>query len=162
MRASHPGDTVVLSSRIIPGNEKADLSRDRSPLPPRCARHLRRWLFAAGARQRTRQPGRVEAHHQPGEAAILHSHPRRISPAQAACRDGRSHARLGRPRHDDRKRRHSGVRRTGRAQGRQGSGRPRLHRFEFDGRRGGRPGDLAIAATSARTASCCPSSPSTS
>ena len=39
------GDTVVLSSRIIPGNEKSDLPHDRSPVPPRGARDLRRWLL---------------------------------------------------------------------------------------------------------------------
>ncbi len=135
-----PGDTVVLSSRIIPGNEKAIYRVDRSPLPPRCARHLRRRLVAAGARQRTRQPGRAEAHHQPGEAAILHSHSRRVSPAQAACRAGRRDARLGRQGDDDRERRHSGVRRAGRAQGGQGQRRPHLHRFELHGRCGGGPG----------------------
>ena len=35
------GDTVVLSSRIIPGNEKSIYPRDRSPEPARSQRDFR-------------------------------------------------------------------------------------------------------------------------
>ncbi len=83
------GDTVMLSSRIIPGQRESHLSHDRSPVPARGARDLRRWLVAAGPRQRPRQPGRTEADHQPGEAEVFHSHPRRVPAAETACGDGR-------------------------------------------------------------------------
>ena len=65
----HRGAVVAHYSR----EREGDLSRGRPSVPPRRPRHLRRRFVAAGARQRTRQPGRAEAHHQPGKAAILHS-----------------------------------------------------------------------------------------
>ncbi len=135
-----PGDTVVLSSRIIPGNEKSHLPHDRSPVPPRGQGDLRRWLVAAHPRQRTRQPGRTQADHQPGEAALFHSHPRRISPTQPPLRTRGIHAWRGRTGHDDRERRNPRVRRTRRAQGRQSHRGPRLHRFRLHRRRGRRRG----------------------
>ncbi len=127
-----PGDTVVLSSRVIPGNEKGDLPRHRPPVPPRRQGDLRRRLQAAGARQRTRQPGRVEADHQPGAAAILHSYSRRIPPTEAPCRTGGRNEGRGRKRDHDRDRRHSGIRRTGRAARGRGSSGPHLHRLRLE------------------------------
>ena len=44
-----PGDMVVLSSRIIPGNEKTDLPHDRSPQQARRRRALRQYESAAVA-----------------------------------------------------------------------------------------------------------------
>ena len=90
------GDTVVLSSRIIPGNEKA-IYRVIDHLFRRNAHVIYDdGSHAAGARQRSRQPGRAEAHHQPGEAAVLHSDSRRVPATQAARGAGGIDARFGR------------------------------------------------------------------
>ena len=88
-----PGDTVVLSSRIIPGNEKAIY---------RVIDHLFRRDAHVIYDDGSKPPVHVSGHASQEElkliinlvqAAILHSHPRRVSPAQAACRTGRRHAR---------------------------------------------------------------------
>ena len=103
------GDTVVLSSRIIPGNEKAIYRDDRPPVPPRGVCRLRRRLLAAGACQRTRQPGRAEAHHQPGASRSI-SFRFTASTGNSNCTPnwrGSMHG-VGRQRDDDRERRHAG------------------------------------------------------
>ena len=95
-----------------PGQRENHLPDDRSPVSARSACHLRRRHFAADSRQRSRQPGRAEADHQPGEAQIFHTRARRIPAAEVARRTGWIDARLGRQRNSDRKRRRAGVRRT--------------------------------------------------
>jgi ribonuclease J len=76
------GDTVVLSSRIIPGNEKAIYRMVDHPFPARRT-SLRRW-FISPVRQRTRQPEElkliinlVRPVFRPGSW--------RVSSTQAAC-----------------------------------------------------------------------------
>jgi ribonuclease J len=73
------GDTVVLSSRIIPGNEKA-IFRMIDHMAARRRRHVRPHEPAA-ARLRARQRGRDEAGAEPGAPALLHADSRRVPPA---------------------------------------------------------------------------------
>ena len=82
-----PGDTVVLSSRIIPGNEKADLPDDQSHVAARRRDDLRH-DESAGARLRARQRRRAETGAEPGAAALFRAHPRRVPAAGQARRAG--------------------------------------------------------------------------
>ena len=90
-----PGDTVVLSSRIIPGNEKRDLQSHRSPEPARGKRDLRRRAARTDPCERPRQPGRDAAADQPGAAEVLHPDSRRLSFPAAACAVGDGDGRGG-------------------------------------------------------------------
>ena len=134
-----PGDTVVLSSRIIPGNEKAIY---------RVVDHLFRRDAHVIYDDGSSPPVHVSGHASQEELKLIINlvKPQYFIPIHGEYRQlklhaelaGR-HARVGRQSDDDRERRHPGVRRTGRAQGRTHRRRPRLHRFQLHGRRGGRP-----------------------
>ncbi len=76
------GDTVVLSARIIPGNERSHLAPDRRNLQARRQHHRRE--AAADSRQRPRLAGR-HPHHDRGRAAPLRRpRPRRVPDALPA------------------------------------------------------------------------------
>jgi ribonuclease J len=77
-RAHRAGDTVVLSSRIIPGNEKK-IFRVIDHLSRREANVIYDdGQQRADSRERPRQPGGDAAAHQPGAAQVLHPHSRRL------------------------------------------------------------------------------------
>ena len=80
------GDTVILSSKFIPGNEKAITSVINSSLPPGCKRDLRKNF--RHSRIRPRLPGRVEADDHVDQTEIFYSHPRRISPLDPSRTSG--------------------------------------------------------------------------
>ena len=93
------GDTVVLSSRVIPGNEKS-IYRMIDHLERRDAKVI----YDDGTarphpRQRTWLAGRDAPDDQPAAAQVLHPHPRRLPPPQAPRRARRQprHRREGHP-----------------------------------------------------------------
>ena len=89
------GDTVVLSSQNYSRQREEHLPRDRSPVPPRCQRHLRRRRQRSDSRQRPRQPGRDAPAHQSGAAQVLHPRARRLSQPAPACAGGHGDRRGG-------------------------------------------------------------------
>ena len=133
------GDTVVLSSRIIPGNEKAIY---------RMIDHLFRREAHVIYDDGSSPPVHVSGHASQEELKLiinlvkpkyLHSDPRRIPATEAARGNGWLDARVGREGDPDRERRRPGVRRTGRAQGWPRQRRAGLHRLRIAYRRGRRP-----------------------
>ncbi len=105
-----PGDTVVLSSRIIPGNEKAIF---------RVVDHLFRRDAHVIYDDGSSPPVHVSGHASQEELKLIinlvkpkvfHPHPRGIPPIKTARRDGGRHARFRGQGDDDRKRRHPRVR----------------------------------------------------
>ena len=101
------GDTVMLSSRIIPGNEKAIY---------RMIDHLFRREAHVIYDDGSSPPVHVSGHASQEELKLIINlvkpkyfipDPRRIPAAEAARGNGRRDARLGRQRHADRERRHS-------------------------------------------------------
>ena len=155
------GDTVVLSSRIIPGNEKAIF---------RMIDHMSRRgadvLYGS-----MNPPLHVSGHGSSEEMKLVLNlvRPRYFMPIHGEYRQLAKHARLaehlrfagsgGQLHHGVR--RDPGNRPPRRAPRRQSPGGARVHRFRIGGRRGAGDGDPGPAGTSRRTASCCPSSPST-
>ena len=136
-----PGDTVVLSSRIIPGNEKAIY---------RVIDHLFRRDAHVIYDDGSSPPVHVSGHASQEELKLIINlvKPQYFIPIHGEYRQLKLHAEMAGAMHssvghvhDDRERRRAGVRRTGRAQERKDQCRTRLHRFELDGRRGGRSGD---------------------
>ena len=85
------GDTVALSARIIPGNEKA-ICRMMNHMAKRGADIHLRHDESADPRLRPWQRGRAEAGAESGSAAVLHSDSRRI-PADVATRPLAQHLR---------------------------------------------------------------------
>ena len=135
------GDTVVLSSRIIPGNEKAIY---------RMMDHLFRREAHVIYDDGSSPPVHVSGHASQEELKLIINlvKPKYFIPIHGEYRQLKLHAELarsmhsvGRQRDADRERRHSRVRRTGRAQGGTGERGPRLHRFRLAHRRGRRPDD---------------------
>ena len=155
------GDTVVLSSRIIPGNEKAIF---------RMIDHMSRRgadvLYGS-----MNPPLHVSGHASVEEMKLVLNlvRPRYFMPIHGEFRQLSKHARLAdhlRFAGAGRNVRHGfgrdpGDRPSRRAQGRAGAGGPGVHRFRLGGRRGAGSGDPRPAGTFPRTASCCRSSPST-
>ena len=134
MRGFKPGDTVVLSSRIIPGNEKAIY---------RVIDHLFRRNAHVIYDDGSTPPVHVSGHASQEELKLIINlvKPQYFIPIHGEYRQLKLHAELAASMHgsvgqsvDDRKRRHSGVRRTRRPQGRTRRGGPHLHRFQFHGR----------------------------
>ena len=126
--AVEPGDEVVISARVIPGNEKA-IYRVIDHLYRRGARvFLPRREPAARARFRTRQRGGTKTHAEPGAPQVLRAHPRRVPatlppPATGARVGGRVGGGFSAG-----KRRCSGVRRARGAEGGARAGGPGLYR----------------------------------
>ncbi len=122
-----PGDTVMLSSRIIPGNEKAIY---------RIIDHLYRRGAHVVYEDGSSPPVHVSGHASQEELKLIINlvKPRYFIPIHGEYRQLRRHAETG-GRHarrgglgpDDRERRPPGVRRTGRAQSGARQRRPRLH-----------------------------------
>ena len=82
------GDTVLLSSRVIPGNEKG-IYRMIDHLERRDAKVIHDdGTAGTDPRQRSCQPGRASPADQSGPAEDLYSGARRLSPSEAACRAG--------------------------------------------------------------------------
>ena len=86
-----PGDTVALSARIIPGNEKA-IYRMMNHMARRGADAGLRLHESADARLRPRQRGRAEAGAESGPPALFRSRAWRIPPARAPRPTGRASA----------------------------------------------------------------------
>ena len=161
-RQIDPGDTVVLSSRIIPGNEKAIY---------RMIDHLFRRDAHVIYDDGSKPPVHVSGHASQEELKLLINlvRPRYFIPIHGEYRQLKLHAELAASmkgavgqRDDDRKRRRAGIRRTGRAQEGRGFRWGASALIPARWAKWWRTSSSATAATSAKTASCCPSSPSTS
>ena len=88
--AIEENDTVILSARIIPGNEKAISRMIDHLIPAARARLLRKRPVGADTRLRPRQPGGNEAAPESREAQIFCSDSRRVSSTVSTRRAGAS------------------------------------------------------------------------
>ena len=128
-------DTVILSSRIIPGNEKAIFRMIDHFFRRRVLVYYEGSNASPDPRFGTRQPGRNENPAATGDAEIFHPGARRIPPAFPPFRAGRTTRRRRRADIPARKRPAGRIhRRWRRASPRPGAGRPRDGRFRVAGR----------------------------
>ena len=131
------GDTVVLSSRIIPGNEKS-IYRMIDHLERRDAKVIHddgtQGLIHVSGHGIA---GRDAVDDQPDATAVLRPHPRRLSPPEAPRRAGRRDGCSGEG-DSAGGRRYPGTGQELRAEERQGHGGPRVHRCRRLDRCGGR------------------------